>query len=225
MRSANADYFNHDPDAPEYDEDVTREEHPIRTGYRATLDWVGSHAVAGQMVLDLGAGTGNTIMTLPVECAVTGVDVSSEMVRIARTKTVQYDVSFVQEDIMEYVDHADLRMFDVIVSTYALHHLTPDERRWLFLRCAEKMKPGVHIIVGDLMYENDRDRERIFRVYKESHPSLEEDVADEFFWNVEETMQTMANIGWTGRWERFSDLSWGVDFHVLEGGDGSLCER
>ncbi len=40
MRSRYADEYNHDGAAPGYDEDVLNEEDPIRTGYRATLDWV-----------------------------------------------------------------------------------------------------------------------------------------------------------------------------------------
>jgi hypothetical protein len=41
LRSRYADYFNHDADAADYDVDVTREEHPIRTGYSQVLEHVG----------------------------------------------------------------------------------------------------------------------------------------------------------------------------------------
>ncbi len=155
MRSADADYFNHDRDAANYDTDVTREEHPIRTGYRATLEWIGAHVSPGGTVLDLGTGTGNTILALPAGCVVTAVDVSVEMTRIARTKIEHRAVSFVHSDIMEYVDRTHLGVFDFVVSTYALHHLTPDERRWLLQRLAAKAKPGVRVLVGDLMYASD----------------------------------------------------------------------
>lgn len=40
MRSQYADYYNHDEDAPLYDQDVADETHPIRAGYTAALAWV-----------------------------------------------------------------------------------------------------------------------------------------------------------------------------------------
>ena len=83
MRSKFADYFNHDEDATEYDQEVSREDDPIRTGYQSLLSWVGKQVLPGSTVLDLGSGTGNTISSLPTDCRVTAVDVSVRMIEIA----------------------------------------------------------------------------------------------------------------------------------------------
>jgi hypothetical protein len=40
MRSKHVDKFNHDQDAPGYDQDILNEAHPIRAGYGELLDWV-----------------------------------------------------------------------------------------------------------------------------------------------------------------------------------------
>ena len=61
MRSANADIFNHDTEAADYDNDVLNEADPIRAGYRDVLRWVVRQAqiTPSSRVLELGSGTGN----------------------------------------------------------------------------------------------------------------------------------------------------------------------
>ncbi|MCG8478522.1 MAG: hypothetical protein MI724_05450 [Spirochaetales bacterium] len=63
------------------------------------------------------------------------------------------------------------------------------------------------------MHENDR--ERTIRTYKDSHTALEADFTDEFFRDVEERARAVTDIGRTGRWKRFSDLSWVVEFNRI----------
>jgi cyclopropane fatty-acyl-phospholipid synthase-like methyltransferase len=102
----------------------------------------------------------------------------------------------------------DLSAFDAIVSTYALHHLTPQERKTLFELMHAKTKTAVDVVIGDLMYQNDADRRRIIEKFQPTHPGMASDFEDEFFWNVDETEKVMKKLGWTTTWRRFSDLSW-----------------
>lgn len=220
IRSTFADYFNHDPDASGYDQDIANESHPIRAGYEATLSWVGSRVTAPAAVLDLGAGTGNTIRKLPQRCRVTAVDISQNMVNIAKTKLNGRQVTFVIDDILHYVAANDLSGFDAIVSTYALHHLTPGERATLFELIHAKTKTAVRVVVGDLMYQNAADRRRIIEKFQPTHPGIAADFADEFFWNVEETEKAMKEIGWGTEWKRFSDLFWAGAFRKEKSSNG-----
>ena len=78
MRSANADIFNHDTDAAEYDDDVRNEANPIRAGYRKVLASVVEQAqiTSTSRVLELGSGTGN-LSALIANCReLVSVDVS-----------------------------------------------------------------------------------------------------------------------------------------------------
>src|SRR5262245_65612643 len=88
MRSRHADTFNHDHWAAGYDADVIDETNPIRAGYQATLDWVVERASVGpdEAVVDLGTGTGNLARLLPRCRRLAGVDVSGEMLALARPK-------------------------------------------------------------------------------------------------------------------------------------------
>ena len=214
MRSKYADFFNHDSDAPDYDQDVQREGNPIRAGYSALLAWIGGQVPQTASVLDLGSGTGNTIRALPASCRVTAVDVSQQMTEIARTKLADRPVEFVIEDIMTYLEGNDLEGFDCVVSTYALHHLTPEERSWLLSSLCSRNRPGTHVLIGDLMYRDDGDRARILEAYSPTYPDLGEVFEEEFLWDIAQSQRELDRLGKPAEWHRFSDLSWALSFFV-----------
>ena len=58
MKSEFADKFNHDEDAPDYDQDVRNEADPIRAGYDALLNWVAAQTGTARSgrILELGSG-------------------------------------------------------------------------------------------------------------------------------------------------------------------------
>ena len=215
MRSRYADYFNHDDDADRYDRDVTREEHPIRTGYRATVSWVGSRVRPGASVLDLGSGTGNTIRSIPADCSVTAVDISMNMTKLAQAKLKDRSVDFVVEDILAFVDRTRIDRYDFIISTYAFHHLMPEERGHLFAMIREKCGHDATVVVGDLMYKDSADRDRIIDKYRATYPGLAADFEDEYFWNIAETSEMLTSLECRVQWRRFSDLSWGAEISSM----------
>ena len=210
MRSRHADDFNHDDDAPYYDTDVADETQPVRAGYRSVLKWIGDSVAPGSTVLDLGSGTGNTILALPADCHVTAVDVSRHMTDRARAKLRDRSVDYHIQDVLEFVDCSSLEQYDAVVSTYALHHLMPGERRDLFALLHARTKDAVQILVGDLMYKDEPDRARILAKYSKAHPDVAEGFDEEFYWAVDETTRDLSRIGWVTTWKRFSDLSWAV---------------
>ena len=122
MRSVHADTFNHDHEADGYDDDVHDESHPVRAGYQATLDWVVARAAVqpGDAVIDLGIGTGNLSARLPACRRLVGVDVSARMLELAARK-LSPRAELVQSDVLEALAGDD--RFDVVISTYAIHHL------------------------------------------------------------------------------------------------------
>jgi putative AdoMet-dependent methyltransferase len=210
MNSVHADEFNHDPYASRYDADVSQEDNPIRAGYGAVHTWLGQMVAGDTAVLDLGCGTGNTSLALPASCRLTAVDISRNMIAIAREKLADRHVTFHISDILAYVHMADLQQFDVVVSCYALHHLLDEEKLRLFDCLQGEMKRNGRVLIGDLMLKNERDRQRILDKYAHSHPDLAEAFAEEFFWPVDEMEQALSDRGWASEWRRFSDLSWTV---------------
>jgi len=209
MKSTFGSRFCHDLDAAGYDMDVRNERHPVRSGYAEAQRWIGSQVPEDASVLDLGAGTGNTILALPLSCSVTAVDISTTMLQIAAQKVAGRPVRFVLSDILEYFDRPG-EPFDAVVSGYAIHHLTDEEKHGLFGSIRARLKPGGRAVFVDLMFKNKLDREMLMNRYSGSHPDVVADIREEFFWNLEKTEQRLSADGFTVSSKRFSDLSWGV---------------
>lgn len=213
MRSRFADRFNHDAEAAGYDRDVQDETHPIRAGYRAVLEWTAASAAPGpeDAVLDLGAGTGGLGLLLPPCRKLVCVDVSREMIRLGRDKLASRpDVTWIRSDLLEYLGGA-AEPFDVAVSTYAVHHLLPEEKAALFRALAGRLPSGGRAVFGDLMFENAAAREAVLDGYRNAgREALAAEIESEFFWDLERDLEALRDAGFSVRSRRFSDLSWGV---------------
>ncbi|HXF60291.1 MAG TPA: class I SAM-dependent methyltransferase [Caldilineaceae bacterium] len=221
MQSRYGALFNHDPWADNYDLDVQNERDPVRTAYGEVLAWTVAQAAIGpgDVVVDLGAGTGNTALLIPQAAAIICVDLSARMIELARPKLAHRpEVRFVQADLLGFFDDLDFGAefgapaFDALVSTYAVHHLTEDEKDELFHRIARHLRPGGRAAFGDLMVLNRAERDRLVDYYRElGDADTVEGLTEEFFWIVEGIERRFADAGLAvTALRRFSTLSWGV---------------
>jgi putative AdoMet-dependent methyltransferase len=214
MRSQYADVFNHDRWADGYDADVKREEDPVRVGYDAVLEWTvaQAHIGPGDVVVDLGSGTGNTAAYIGPAAAILCVDISQRMAEKARTKLGHRpEVRFVQADLLGFVA-GQPEPCDAVVSTYAVHHLTDTEKGELFMGIAQMLRPGGRAVFGDLMVENAAELARLTEHYRAvGDEDTAEALAEEFFWQVDLSLRQLAAAGLAVvEVRRFSDLSWGI---------------
>lgn len=213
MRSANAEVFNHDNEAADYDQDVRNEVDPIRTGYQDVLRWTIKEAQINpaSRVLELGSGTGNLSQLITSCGELVSVDVSEKMEAIAQTK-LRHLVNrrFVKGDILE-VFAKRLGLFDTVISTYAIHHLTDGEKERLFALVFESLLPGGRAVFGDLMAQNpDHKREKIqyYRLKGDQNTAL--GIAEEFFWLIDLAVSQLQALSFHVQTTRFSDLSYGI---------------
>lgn len=206
MKSIHTDKFNHNDVSRGYDDDVADENNPVRTGYKELLEWMGEQTQNSNVLIDLGCGTGNTVLALNRFQKVYCVDISEKMIAIAKEKIKKTDnIVFIQEDLLAFFDNFDEKV-DTVVSTYAIHHLTPDEKKELFYRIHSILKDDGKFICGDLMFEN-----KLFEaVMRKKYPELVEGFDEEFFWDVEHETSVLTKIGFNVIKKRFSDLSWGI---------------
>lgn len=124
-------------------------------------------------VLDLGCGTGlelERVFRLNNAARVTAIDLSEKMLRLLRYK---FKDKLSQMEIIcgSYFDiDYGLNLYDLVLSTYSLHHFNYDEKLGLYKRVYESVKPGGRFINGDYtvtsideekfyMAENERIRE------------------------------------------------------------------
>ncbi|MFT7670033.1 MAG: putative AdoMet-dependent methyltransferase [Planctomycetota bacterium] len=201
--------FNHDPDADGYDADVKNEADPIRHGYEDVLNWVTERAAIKptDLVVDLGIGTGNLSARLPQAAGLIGVDVSERMLSIAREKLIGVDL--LQEDLLAWSDGDE--KIDVVVSTYAVHHLESDEKEGLFKNLAARLNPQGRLVFGDLGFADAAHRSECERSWKElGNTAMLEAISDEYFWDVDRARTVLEGLGLRVEIERLGALSWGV---------------
>jgi ubiquinone/menaquinone biosynthesis C-methylase UbiE len=117
--------------------------------------------------VDLGAGTGFVTTALaPLVGSVLAVDISPAMAGALAASAGRAGLRNVRTEV------ADLRALrlpaasaDLVVSSYALHHLRDQDKRALAAEAARWLRPGGRIVVADMMFgrrTSQRDR-RILR--------------------------------------------------------------
>lgn len=120
----------------------------------------------GDVVVDLGSGNGQLSLPLAVsEADVLAVDVSPAMVRQltqrARVRGIEsIDVIAVPIERLELPPACA----DLVVSSYALHHLRDADKAALVEAAFRWLRPGGRLVVADMMFgrgSSSRDREII----------------------------------------------------------------
>jgi ubiquinone/menaquinone biosynthesis C-methylase UbiE len=110
--------------------------------------------------VDLGAGTGFVATALaPLVDSVLAVDISPAMAESLAARAAQDGLRNIRTQV------ADLRTFqlpaasvDLIVSSYALHHLRDQEKRALAAAAARWLRPGGRIVIADMMFGRGASR-------------------------------------------------------------------
>jgi ubiquinone/menaquinone biosynthesis C-methylase UbiE len=114
--------------------------------------------------VDLGAGTGFVTTALaPRVSAILAVDISPGMAASLAERARRNGLGNVS---IEVSDLANFRLppasTDLVVSSYALHHLSHAEKRALITRAARWLRPGGRLVIADMMFgrgASRRDRE------------------------------------------------------------------
>lgn len=207
MKSEFAQKFNHDSIANDYDDNVQNENNPIRNGYKNLMKWVKDKTKESKNLVDLGCGTGNTSNQIESDKKIYCVDISQNMLDIAKDKLKNNNIIFIKNDLLGFFDDfKNNKQIDTIVSTYAIHHLTQKEKHILFEKIFDFLPKGGKVIFGDLMFRNKEHENKI----KNKYPDLIEDFDDELYWYVDDESKKLESIGFKIETKRFSDLSWGI---------------
>jgi putative AdoMet-dependent methyltransferase len=170
-------------------ESDTADKYPF-AGYRLLMNCIFDIITAQSRakILDVGIGTGFLSSKLyNAGCEVWGVDLSEEMLRIARDKMPSariFKADFSSPLPREITDER----FDYIISTYALHHLTAAQKIEFIERSLPLAASGGKIIIGDVSFSTRLDYEKC----REAAGASFDD--DEFYWVADELLPEISNV-------------------------------
>lgn len=185
IRNNWVDKWNFDSWAQTYDKSVAEDRGALKIykNYDLMLETVYSSAVnsvaENPCVLEIGVGTGNLASKfLKNKFNIVGVDQSREMLNVAKEKHPQLKVRIGEFLKLPFDD----KSFDVIVSTYAFHHLKREEKVVAISEMLRVLKDNGKIVIGDLMFENKEDEESVL---KDLSKEQIEEVQDEYYSHVD----------------------------------------
>jgi SAM-dependent methyltransferase len=152
-----AEGLRFDSFAPGYDE--KRGQHPFRTKVREEAVAL-IRGLKPRNVVDMGCGTGKALVALSETITTgTGLDVSPKMLDVARRNAANAGCGNLQFHFGSFLD-LEARTFwptdrapDVMMQTYALHHLPLEEKRRSLACMASAVRAAQgNIVLGDLMF-------------------------------------------------------------------------
>ena len=117
-----------------------------------------------EFVVDVGCGTGRALIELsPAIDRGVGLDVSGKMLEVARRNAaargcgnLQFSGgSFLEFGIPPQEGGGEKAVPDVVMATYAMHHLSTDEKRTAIESLSAVLRPGGALVIGDLMFFED----------------------------------------------------------------------
>lgn len=117
-----------------------------------------SAARPGARVVDLGCGTGQISIPLAVQgCEVLAVDISPAMIEQLQAEVQRRSLSQVECLAVEIEKLAlPPQSVDLVVSSYALHHLRDTDKERLVAAAFGWLRPGGDLVIADMMFGRGR---------------------------------------------------------------------
>lgn len=131
------------------------------------------------MILEIGVGTGNLASKfLNNNYHIIGIDQSREMLLVAKQKYPKLKVRLGEFLKIPY----DNKCFDIIISTYAFHHLNENEKVVAIQEMLRVLKDNGMIVIGDLMFKSKDDEKNIL---SELSKKQVEEIKDEYYSHID----------------------------------------
>jgi ubiquinone/menaquinone biosynthesis C-methylase UbiE len=113
----------------------------------------------GDVILDLGCGTGEVSVVLARRAKkLIGIDISPAMLEIASQRVKSEGVDNIELRTGDFSTLPDLSGISLVVSNYAIHHLSLDEKTHLFRQIFALLPEKGLFVMGDVMWSMDLDQ-------------------------------------------------------------------
>lgn len=159
-------------------------------------------------VLEFGSGTGNLTEKLAEEgYHVIAVEPSKPMRELAENKKI--NATFVDGDFLTF---PAIDQVDTIVSTYAFHHLTDEEKSVAIKGYGNLLPKGGKIVFADTMFENEEVYEQtIEEAVKIGHLKLAEDLRTEYYSTIPYFTHVFEKNGFVITFKRCNTFVWIIE--------------
>lgn len=160
----------------------------------------------GETGLDIGTGTGNLAGRMLRQGAVmTGIDQSREMLRTCRLKYPQMQVKLGNFLALPFADQS----FDFVVSSFAFHHLGPDQQQLALEEIQRVLKASgtSRICLTDLMFTDSAHRDAYLRHAKVTGDKVQQRALHErHFPLLDELHCRLTHLGYETKHVRHNEL-------------------
>ena len=120
-------------------------------------------------ILDIGCGDAMALLPILQQAPVafySGYDLSPYALQMAAANlSSQHFPSSFKEGNMMMLIQEEKKQFDVVHSSFAIHHLQDDEKQKLFKACFDKLTPGGKMIYIDVFRQRGNTREQYIEDY------------------------------------------------------------
>ncbi|RAV12616.1 MerR family transcriptional regulator [Paenibacillus contaminans] len=133
--------------------------------YEAALNRIGElvEPQQGETGLDIGTGTGNLAAKLAAAgAAMVGVDQSREMLKRCAAKVPGIETKIGNFLALPCFD----QQFDFVVSSFAYHHLTDEQKPLALEEMNRVLKPGGRLCIADWMADDEAQRSELLAILR-----------------------------------------------------------
>ncbi len=204
--------------AERYDEDIKKAERHGDWLYRdyskilkTILLKIKKHCMpnSSKTIIDIGAGTGNLLlMAYEHGYSIIGVE-PSERMRV-KIKNKGFHGQVIAGDFLNLP--FKLSSVDIIVSSYAWHHLTPQKKIKSISEMKRVLKKNGIIIIADLMFASQSERQRLLsKLRHQKEFDLIADIESEYYGDIETLAGVFRKQGFIFGSKQLTDLVWIIE--------------
>ena len=158
-------------------------------------------------VMEFGPGTGNLTKKLLIKgLSVVAIEPSSTMRRIAERKIKSKNVTFLDGDFFQFPTDEKI---DTIVSTYAFHHLTDQEKADAVKHYGNLLQVGGKIVFADTMFINEvAHNEAIKDAEYKDFLKLADDLRTEYYPTISYMEKILKENNFVVKFKRCNQFTW-----------------
>ena len=158
-------------------------------------------------VMEFGPGTGNLTEKLLIKGhSVVAIEPSSTMRKIAESKIKSKNVTFLDGDFFQFPNDEQI---DAIVSTYAFHHLTDQEKKDAVKQYGNLLQVGGKIVFADTMFINENaHNEAIKDAERKGFLKLADDLRTEYYPTIPYMEKILKENGFVVTFKRCNQFVW-----------------